>query len=58
LVFSEVRSSLIPESAIQSVETTSGTINLQNPWARDHLQDILLIDFKEYFSYWDEDRIK
>ncbi len=44
--------------AIENVETSVGTIDLQNPWGHDHIQDMSLGDFKNCFYSWDEERTR
>lgn len=44
--------------AVENVETPVGTIDLQNPWGYEHIQDMALADFKRCFDSWDEERTK
>jgi hypothetical protein len=41
--------------AIENVETAVGSIDLQNPWGHDHIEDMSLGDFKHCFYSWDEE---
>jgi hypothetical protein len=44
--------------AIENVETAVGSIDLQNPWGHDHIEDMSLGDFKHCFYSWNEENTK
>lgn len=44
--------------SIENVETPVGTIDLQNPWGHDHIEDMSLGQFKHCFWSWDEENVR